>query len=100
MRSGDEYQGFREIARRSGRIRRRGRDRVIAAEPIGEKLRKADLFLADEPGLRELPETQQVEHRTNAAGGGDLYGAAHAPSNGGRVDLVGVGFLHELAGAP
>src|ERR1700722_15120150 len=93
------HRRLREVPRLSGRIRRRRRDRVAAAESIGEELREADLLLPEEAGLRELPEAQQVEHRANAAGGGDLNGAAHAPTHGGRVDLVGVGFLNELAGA-
>ena len=64
--------------------------RIEAAEAVWQKLVQRDFFLPDEARLRQLALGQQVQHRADRAGGGDLDGALDLAADGLGVNLAGV----------
>src|SRR3546814_3494578 len=56
-----------------------------------------DVFLPDEALGRERPVRQQVQHRADGAGGGDLDGAFHLAAHRLGEDLLHIGLLHQPA---
>ena len=70
------------------------------SEAIRQKgLQRGSPSLANRRSASGSSPAQHVEHRANAARGGDLNGAADSAADRRRIDLVGVGLLHQLPAA-
>src|SRR4029077_5399359 len=84
----------------SRRVRLDGRartGRVDLTKAIGEEVGERHVFLTHEALLRQPPLGEQAEHAADAGGGGHLDRTTLDAVDRLAVELVGVGFLHQLA---